>query len=80
MAKEKRSAAEIEQTIMWEVRRLLPQCREIVGVRVTRATAGPANWKAEFDIQAVRSAPWPVPPLKALDQIECHVQGQFDLS
>lgn len=79
MVKEKLSAADIEGWIMLEVRRLLPQCREIIGVKVTRCTEGPASWKAEFQYDYVRSGPWPVPPEAALDQIVRHVQGQFDL-
>jgi hypothetical protein len=79
MVKEKRSAADIEHCIMYEVRRLLPQCREIIGVKVRPCTEPPGDWTAEFDIEAVRSGPWPVPPQAALDKIVRHVRDQFDL-
>jgi hypothetical protein len=77
IAKEKKTATELVAMITDEIR-LYPQYNDVVDITVSPAERGPANWTANYDVQASRAGPWPV--LQEIDKLIRLFQDDFDLA
>jgi hypothetical protein len=75
-SKEKKTAAELAALILNEFRQY-PQFNHIVDVTISPTQKGPANWTANYDVEASRSGPWPVFP--EADKLIRLFQDDFDL-
>jgi hypothetical protein len=77
-AKEKKTTPELVAMITDEIRRY-PQYNCIVDITISATQGRQTNWKANYNMKATRSGPWPAYLAIEIDKLIRLFQNDFEL-